>query len=122
MDAVSWASQFLDELSRVDALAIRDQQALDSVQRWIGDPIEDYRRAAFNAAENASSDSPERLLALAAFFSGGNISSPDLEPVEPPPNAAGKLAATAILGGIFRNGPDPARIERALQMGEERAC
>ncbi|WP_141521482.1 hypothetical protein [Novosphingobium sp. PC22D] len=120
-EAVRWGCRFLDELSRTDRLSAPDQQALDSVQRWIGEPVEEFRRAALAASQRASEDSPERLIALAAFFSGGNVSAPDLHPVEPPHHAAGRFAGAAILGGVYRNGPDPVRLQRALQLGEEHA-
>ncbi|WP_156841952.1 DUF6931 family protein [Novosphingobium aquimarinum] len=120
-EAVRWGCLFLDEMSRIDGLARPEQQALDSVQRWVGEPIEAYRRAAFAASQLAREDSPERMIALAAFFSGGNVSSPDLEPVEPPPHAAGRFAGVAVLGAAYRKGPDAERAARALQMGLEHA-
>lgn len=120
-EAVRWGCLFLDEMSRIDGLARPEQQALDSVQRWVGEPIEQYRRAAFAASELAREDSPERMIALAAFFSGGNVSSPDLQPVEPPPHAAGRFAGVAVLGAAYRKGPDRERAARALQMGLEHA-
>ena len=117
-EALAWAGRILEEEARDRTLRPRDRQALDYALRWVGDPNDDRRRAAMEAADEASERSPERLLAMAVFFSGGSISQPDLPPILPPPEAAGRLAANAIALAAHRSGDAPGVFARALDMGD----
>ena len=117
-EAVSWAAHLLESEARDRRLPSRDRQALDFALRWLGDPDDARRRAVFEAAETADDRSPERLLGLAVFFSGGSISLPDLPPVLPPPEAAGTFAGAAVLAAGFRTDRADALFDAALDLGE----
>ena len=119
LEAIVWASHILDEQSRTITLAPMDRQALDYALRWIGDPNDDRRRTAMDAAGEAGRRSPERLLGMAVFYSGGSISLPDMPPVLPPPEAAGRLAASAILIASHRVADAAGMLDHALDMGEK---
>ena len=107
-EAVCWAAAVLDRESRLRELPPRDRQALDSALRWVGEPDESNRRAAYAAAEQASADSPERLLGFAVFLSGGSLSEPELPPVLPREGTCCRLAVAAVRLAGYRDGdPDP---------------
>jgi hypothetical protein len=71
--------------------------ALQSVERWVADPQDANRRAAFAAGEQAGMDTPAGLLATAVFFSGGSIAAPGSPTVPPPENVAAQLSAGALM-------------------------
>lgn len=117
-ESVAWAARVLENEARDRRLPPRDRQALDFALRWLGDPDDARRRAAFDAAEAAGDRAPERLLAFAVFFSGGSISMPDLPPILPPQESCGTFAGAAVLTAAFR-GDDPDDVlDRALDLGE----
>ena len=118
LEAVSWAAKIIDEESRTRTLAVRDRLALDTVLRWLGDPDDANRRAAYDAAMKAREQAPERTLGMAVFFSGGSISTPDLQPVLPPPESASRCAVTAIKQAAYRNEAPDAVFDRALVLAE----
>lgn len=117
-EAVAWAARVLEDEARARRLPPRDRQALDFALRWLGDPDDARRRAAFDAAEAAEDRAAERLLGLAVFFSGGSISMPDLPPVLPPPEASGTFAGAAVLAAAFRTEQPDDVLDRALDLGE----
>lgn len=94
-EAVAWAVDGVRGLTPNSDPA--NAAALDAASRWVSDPTEDTRRQAFAAAETSPHDSAERLLALAAFLSGGSIAPLDCEPLPAPRAAAGQCAAGALL-------------------------
>lgn len=115
-EAVAWAARFLDE--RADGLPPLDRQALDHALRWLGEPTEAHRVAAGDAADAAGARSAERLLAAAAFMSGGSIAPPDLPPVHPAPELCGRLAGAAVAIAAHRDTDRAAAFGRALDLGE----
>ncbi len=85
-----------------------ETEALKRALLWVQDPTEVRRRATFDAATAAPTTSPERLAALAVFFSGGTVTPDDCQPIQAPHDAAGKLAAGAVIAAVF-SGPEPFR-------------
>lgn len=71
--------------------------AMAAVERWIGQPDDDHRRAAWAAAEGAGMDTPVGMVAAAVFLGTGSVASAGVAPVPPPPGAAPALVAGAIL-------------------------
>ena len=121
-EAVAWAAHLLHDWSRTLELGVAEQQALDSVQRWVGEQTEEYRRAAHEAGEKAARHSPEQLLAWAVFMSGGSISEPDLPAVQPPQHVCGRLAASAVLLAANRTADPNAALAAACDAGERVAA
>lgn len=117
-EAVAWAAHLLDRESRHRVLSARDRQALDCALRWVGEPDDPNRRAAHDAAQRAGERSPERLLGLAVYLSGGSLSGPDLPPVLPAPEACGRMAASAIKMAGYRSGDADTVIGDALSLAE----
>lgn len=119
LEAIWWAAHLLESEARKRALPPLDRQALDHALRWLGDPDDDRRRAASEAADAAAGPSPERLLALAVFLSGGSISLPDLPPVLPGPAAACRLAGSAVMRAAYRTDTPEQMLEQALALAEK---
>jgi hypothetical protein len=118
LEAINWAAHILDAESRNRELKLRDRQTLDYCLRWLGDPNDANRRAAHESAQAASPRGPERLLGFAVFYSGGSISTPDLPPVLPPPEAAARFAVGAIATAAYRTDAPEALFDRALVLAE----
>lgn len=119
LEALAWSARILEEAAAGRELRRADRQALDHSLRWLGDPSEAARRAASDAAALAGERSAERMLALGVFYSGGSISDPDLPPIQPPPELAGRLAAAAILIAAARVEDRNAFFSHALEVGEK---
>ena len=93
-EVVAWAARTVQDLTPA-APSPKDAEALAATLQWLGDPSDARRRAAFDAAAEAGDTSPQRMCALAAFFSGGSLAPADLDPLPAPKDAAGKFAAGA---------------------------
>ena len=61
--------------------------------------------------------SPERMAALAAFFSGGSIAPPDLQPVHAPRETTNRFAAAAVLVAAARSADMNGALAKALDAG-----
>ena len=119
LEAVAWATRLVGQWSRARDAGAEERQALDSVERWLDEPTEDYRRAAHDAARRAPDGSAEGILAYAAFMSGGSISEPDLPPVQPPPEVCGGLAASAVTIAAYRSASPEEALGKACDVGDE---
>jgi hypothetical protein len=117
-ETVGWAARAVRDLGEGRARPRPDADALKAALLWVQDPTEPRRRAAFEAAQGADTSGAERLAALAAFLSGGSMAPDNVQPVLAPKEAAGRLAAGAIL---LAAGSGPGRavaINRALDDGD----
>lgn len=121
-EAVAWAAHVVRTMPGPAKMPALNRQALDRTLQWVEEPTEEYRRAAHQAAESAGRESPERLLAMAAFLSGGSIAPPDLPPVNPPQGVCGRMAAAAVLVAAHRSGDAKAALVTALATGEKIAA
>jgi hypothetical protein len=121
-EAVAWAAHAIRTMPSKEEPLPLDRQALDRTMQWIEDPGDDYRRAAYQAAESAGRESPERLVAIAAYMSGGSIAPPDLPPVNPPQEVCGRIAAAAVLVAAHRSGDAASALAAALEAGEKIAA
>jgi hypothetical protein len=119
-DVVTWAARSVRDLSAPDA-PVAEADALKAAFLWMQDPTDTRRRAAFEAASVPGDASPQRLCALAVYFSGGSLAPEHLEPVLPPKETAGKFAAGAVLSAAARS-PDPKQaLDAAFDLGESLA-
>lgn len=71
--------------------------ALRAVLTWLREPREANRRAVQAAGEAATAANPAGAVAMAAFYSEGSISLPELPAVHPPPLLAQNTVAGAVL-------------------------
>jgi hypothetical protein len=116
--AVRWAYDCLNNLGRPSAQGAQ-QTALQAAQAWIAAPDETKRRAAKEASDNAGLETPEGVLAMAVFFSGGSV-APETAPAVPAPRrACHKLSAGAVLLAVVSDHPETAsqRFQQAIQRG-----
>lgn len=114
-EAVAWAARSVRDLGSPADEA--DARALKAALLWVQDPSEERRRAAQEAAEGAEPDSPARLAALAAFYSGGSIAPADADVLPAPRDAAGRFAAGAILTAAARADDMDAALASSLGAG-----
>src|SRR5438045_2695423 len=79
--------------------------ALRAAARWVREPTEENRRAAEAPGRAAGAADPAGALALAAFWSGGSMTPPQLPAVPPPPLLPAKTVAGAVLVAATRGDP-----------------
>jgi len=116
-ETVAWAARAVRDLGSKPPPAGPAADALKATLLWVQDPSDGRRRAAFEAAGRLRQTSPERLAALAAFFSGGSIAPADSPAAPPAKEAAGRFAAGAVLLAAIRSGDRDAALARILDAG-----
>jgi hypothetical protein len=116
-EVVAWAAQSVRDLVPGD-VSIKDAEALKAALLWLQDPSDNRRRAAFDAAAEAGDTSPQRMCALAVFFSGGSMAPADLEPLLAPKDTAGTFAAAAVLTAATKSGRRQEGLSAALSLGD----
>jgi hypothetical protein len=70
--------------------------ALAAVERWIANPDDDARRAAWAAGERAGLETAAGCTAAAVFLTSGSVAPPDVPPVPPPPGVDRMLVGNAV--------------------------
>lgn len=117
-DAIWWAVQAVAAVLAPDAPPAQ-AAALEAARRWVADPSEPNRRAAWDAAEVSGFDNPAGLTALAVFLSGGSLAPPGLSPVPPAAHLAGDTAANAMTAATLMKQPEKAaeKDEAFLRIG-----
>ncbi|SFJ95224.1 hypothetical protein [Caulobacter sp. UNC279MFTsu5.1] len=115
-EVVAWAARTVQDLSLPSSA--HDAEALKATLLWLQDPSDGRRRAAFQIAEQSHGASPQKMCALAAFFSGGSVASADVEPVLPPKDTAGAFAAGAVLTAATDSGRREEGLRTALALGD----
>jgi hypothetical protein len=87
--------------------------ACKAAAKWVLEPTEENRRAAEAAANAAGLATPAGSLALAAFWSGGSITPPNLPAVAPKPHMTPRAIAAALRLASVQG--DPAKIPETLR-------
>jgi len=97
--------------------------ALEATETWIGEPTDQNRRAAMQAAEAASFETAAGCAALAAFLSGGSLAPPELPEVAPPRFVAARAVFGSLVLSAVSVQPEraPERFRRFLAYGLELA-
>jgi hypothetical protein len=95
-EAIVWASRCARQFSQKNP-SDKFSAALDAVEKWLGEPNDENRRAAMKAAELAEFGTPAGSAALAVFFSGGSIAPPDAPEIAPQEN----LGPNAVVGTVL---------------------
>jgi hypothetical protein len=98
--------------------------ALAATVQWIAEPVEAHRRACEAAAQRAGLKTSFGSLAMAAFWSEGNMSRPELPPVAPPPDLTAKVIGGVVLLAAAEHQPHRLleNYEQFLAIGEDVAC
>ena len=116
-ETVAWAARTVRDLRETPLKPGPDADALKATLLWVQDPSDTRRRAAFEAANRVKGASAERLVALAAFFSGGSITPADVPPVQAPKEAAGRFSAGAVLLAAIATQDMTGALNKALDAG-----
>ncbi len=119
-EAVAWAARAVRDLPRTGRPGEAETAAIRSTLLWVQDPTDHRRRAARAAADAIPEAGPERLAALAAFYSGGSLApeGPGQQPVPAPKEMTGRFAAGAVLMAAYQCEDAKAALQAALDMGE----
>jgi len=106
-EAVGWGCLCVrHSLGTEDAAQISKTQV--AAERWVSNPDEKNRQAAQAAIAEDGPENPSDLLALAAFYSGGSVVAPNLEPVPPPDHVTPQLVAGAVMIVAVQTKPEKA--------------
>jgi hypothetical protein len=70
--------------------------ALEAVERWISNPDDDARRAAWTAGERAGLETAVGCTAAAIFLTSGSVAPPEVAPVPPPAGVDRLLVGSAV--------------------------
>lgn len=98
--AVWWGHECLGKLDAMLDDTDRDMLALAAA--WVGDPQEDSRYRALNAAMEARVKSPGVWVALGAGWSSGSMAGADVPPVPPPPYLTARAINAGLLAALAR--------------------
>lgn len=122
LEAIDWALSSLPPLDPAAEDFAARMLLRDTVQRWLGEPDDENRRAVERLAEQAESDWPEALIGLAVFFSGGSIAPEDSAPVPAEPGLMGQLVAGAMLSVVAADAAaGPGLAGRILDLADQLA-
>jgi len=116
-EVVAWAAEAVGQLSPAQVSA-QDADALKATLLWLQDPSETRRRAAFDAASRASAAGPQKMCAMAAFFSGGSMAPDAVQPLPPPKDTAGTFAAGAVLTAASHGAGRRKDLRSVLALGD----
>ena len=121
-EAVSWAFQCARQAHGANPPAAV-AAALDATQKWVADPSEENRRAAFAAAEAADFGTPAGCAAVAAFWSGGSLGPPHVPVIPPGEQLTANGVAGAVMLAVVLTEPEkaPEKYRRFLGEGIELA-
>ncbi|MFO1235957.1 MAG: hypothetical protein U1F24_02820 [Alphaproteobacteria bacterium] len=104
--AIAWGRDCVGRTARSARLRPADMAAYSAVGAWLEDPSDDRRRVAFEAAGNAEYATPEALLALAVFLSGGSIAAAECpQPAPVAPDICGRIVGAAVTLAAVRVPP-----------------
>jgi hypothetical protein len=101
--AVWWGHQCLTMLDPY--LSGLDRQMLQLAESWVREPEEAQRAEAMNQGMAAPVKSPGVWIALAAGWSGGSMSPPELPRVAPPPYLTPRATGVGILSVLALGSP-----------------
>lgn len=119
MEAIAWAAAVVGDGVDQHSLPVARRLLLDATLRWLDDPSDEHRWSLYHSAEKGEDDWPEKLLGLAAFFSGGSIGPEEIEPILPAPFLTGELASGAVLLAAASASNPAAGLAMALALGEQ---
>lgn len=89
------------------------KSSLEATEKWIAQPTDEHRRAAYAAAKTAELRTPAGCAGLAAFFSGDSLAPPDAASVPPGPFLTAKAVAGAVIFAALS--PEPAKAPEKFQ-------
>lgn len=117
-EGVWWACMCAQATAPAD-LGPEHRLARETAELWVRQQKDEQRRAAYDHGAAVEFGSPEAWAALAAFWSAGSISLPDLPEVAPTPDASGTAVGAALAMAAARGDGTrrEARLKRFLESG-----
>ncbi len=117
-EAVWWACQ-CSRMGYEKAAPAPAIAALTAAEKWVADPSDANRRAAFPASEASGVGTPAGAAAVAAFFSGGSVAPANLPAVPPGDQLTAMCAAAAVQLAAVLSQPEKAdeKFRRFLALG-----
>ena len=101
--AIAWGRDCVGRTAGAAKLRPADMAAYSAVGAWLDDPSDERRWVAHDAALAAEYQSPEAILAVAVYTSGGSLALPHCpQPCPPPPELAGQMVAGALATAATR--------------------
>jgi hypothetical protein len=95
--ALAWGCECWQHLQGGAEIDPSDRSAIAAAQRWLKEPTEENRRAAFELADRLGQRSAATWLAAAAGWSGGSMLPPGQPEVPPPASLSGDAVAAAVI-------------------------
>jgi hypothetical protein len=92
-----------------DQFQPQDRTAYDAARGWVADPNETHRRRCEAAAARTKYDGPGSWLAMAAFWSGGSLTAPDLPAVAPDEKLTGQGVTSSLMIASVLGDPGQAK-------------
>ena len=96
------------------------EQTIEHVVGWLQNPTDKQRRMVKEAGDSIDKREPAAMLCKAVFFSGGNISKPNLPAVNPPKFLYATFVAGAIHVVVAKSPPTEyaSRSKQVLRYGD----
>ncbi|MEO0829914.1 MAG: hypothetical protein AAFY03_05585 [Pseudomonadota bacterium] len=98
--AVWWGHECLKQIE--STLDPHDLRMLELAAEWVGDPEEESRYAALDAAMESDAKTPGVWIAFGAGWSGGSMVGPELPPVPPAPHLTARAVNAGVLSVLAR--------------------
>jgi len=116
--ALAWGCECWQEAHAGTEPDPSDRSALAAAQRWLKEPTEEHRRAAFELADRLEYRTAAALLAAGAGWAGGSILPAGQMDVPPPPTLSGEAVSAAV---ILTAAEKPAAFQQRLSGFVDRA-
>lgn len=116
--ALAWGCECWQQLHEGAEVDPADRSAIAAAQRWLKEPTEENRRAAFELADRLGLNTAAAWLAAAAGWSGGSVLPPGQPEVPPPASLSGDAVGAAV---ILVAAADPAAFASRADACVERA-
>lgn len=114
--ALAWGCECWQKLHEGVEVNPAERSAIAAAQRWLKEPSEENRRAAFELADRLGLNTAAAWLAAAAGWSGGSVLPPGQPEIPPPASLSGDAVGAAL---ILAAAADPesfgARVEACIE-------
>lgn len=104
--AVWWATRCVREVAPEPTK--KDTEVLAAAEQWVANPTDEIRRQAMNLAQKQECETAACWTGIAAFWSHGSMTPPDVPAVPPKDDLTGKAVSGALSLAAVINHPERA--------------